>query len=148
MPAAGYGALDKLSLLGGVMTGDIVLPGNPAEELGAVPQQYVDSGFAAVLVYTAGAWPARSTSVTLAIWVGTVAPPSGVGGFVDGDIWINPSGGGSSGSSGGALTLTDSTGAIWLPVVSTSGIIASQCLPVLQDQAFGEILDQAGGVLE
>lgn len=129
------------------MTGDLILPGNPAEELGAVPAQYVDLGFAGVLVYSGGVWPQRSTSALLTIWVGTVAPPSGAGGFVSGDIWINPSGG-AGGTSGGTLTLTDSAGGIWLPAVSTSGIIATQCLPVLQDQALGEITDQAGEVME
>lgn len=41
--------------------------------------------------------------------------------------------------------LTDSAGGIWLPAVTTSGVLSG--LPVLQDQVLGEILDESGTIL-
>ena len=71
----GYGAIDKLSLTGGDMTGDVNLPGTPATQAGAVPKSYVDSGFLGAVAQSGDSYPERSPTVVVNVWVGTLPPP-------------------------------------------------------------------------
>lgn len=81
---------DKVSLSGSTMTGPLILPGNPVNPLGALPKQYADAGFTAVVRYSAG-WPSRPASPAVVAWTGATAtapPIGGLTGAQPNDIWL------------------------------------------------------------
>lgn len=83
-----FGAPGKLSLTGGTMTGPLALSGTPATALQAAPKGYLDGGFVAVLVYNGTSYPTRPSSAAVVLWIGLVAPSTGAGGAVAGDVWL------------------------------------------------------------
>lgn len=145
--ATGYGAIDKVSKTGDTMTGDLDLPGTPAGPLGAVPRQFVENGYVAVVEYTNGSWPERPVTAGIVLWIGPVKPP----GAIDGDIWTNDAVS-NTGGAASAPYVTDAQGGIWLLTVTATypidGPATLSTLPVLQDEANQVITDEAGGWLE
>jgi hypothetical protein len=92
VPAEGFGALDRVAINGSTpMTGNLTLSGNPTANLHAVPQQWVNAGFAGVVIWNGTSWPSRPSGPGVVLWIGatTTQPPvGGAGGAQTNDVWL------------------------------------------------------------